>query len=183
MRERYTYDIATTTPDGHWLSSVISEDSFSRDPRSIARSLLEQWIINHQGRLPGGRVYVYGGSDGQQPTNIVATVRVRVYRGDLRNRESQPVAVAYLAHAASDYPRPRSLQRGPDADGSGSRLSRVRSRLRFPLPRPTVDGIAEHGMASDSGGQPTEDDCFPGIPGVRTHRRHRLRVTGKAAAA
>ncbi|MEQ4207900.1 hypothetical protein ABN028_31930 [Actinopolymorpha sp. B17G11] len=178
MRERYTYDIATTTPDGRWLSSVISEDSFSRDPRSIARSLLEQWIIDHQGRLPGGRVYVYGGSDGEEPNNIVATVRVRVYRGDLRNREAQPVAVAYLAHAASDYPRSRSLHRGPDANGSaGSRLSRVRSRLRFPLPRPTFDGIAERREA-DSDGQYPEDDC---LPAVRRRRRHRTRMTERAA--
>jgi hypothetical protein len=180
MRERYTYDIATATPDGHWLSSVISEDSFSRDPRSIARSLLEQWIIDHQGRLPGGRVYVYGGSDGQQPTNIVATVRVRVYRGDLRNRESQPVAVAYLAHAASDYPRQRSLHRGPDADGSGSRLSRVRSRLRFPLPRPTADGIPERRAVAGAYGQDADDGCRPGVR--TTLRRRRKHVSIESAA-
>jgi hypothetical protein len=178
MRERYTYDIATATPDGHWLSSVISEDAFSRDPRSIARSLLEQWIIDHQGRLPGGRVYVYGGSDGQEPDNIVATVRVRVYRGDLRNREAQPVAVAYLAHAASDYPRSRSLHRGPETDGAaGSRLSRVRSRLRFPVPRPTIERMVRR-RDDDSDSQYPEGDC---LPGVRRRRRTRTRMTERAA--
>ena len=136
MRERYTYDIATSTSDGQWKPAVVRDDTFSRDPQSIARSLLEQWIIDHQGRLPGGRVFVYAGAGRPDADRIVATVRVRVYRGDMYHREPVPVAVAYLGHRERDYPRSRNVDRGPDAAGFPSRLNRVRSRLRLPPPRP-----------------------------------------------
>ena len=135
MRERYTYEIATSTPDGRWTSTVIRDDTFSRDPRSIARSLLEQWIIDHQGRLPGGRVFVYGGSASPDSVRIIATVRVRVYRGDLYHHEHEPVAVAYLGHAESEFGRSRPLEPRPDAGGSPYRMHRARFRLRLPSPR------------------------------------------------
>ena len=135
MRERYTYDIATSTTDGSWTAIVSSEDTFSRDPRSIARSLLEQWIIDNQGRLPGGRVFVYGGSDRSDSAAMMATVRVRVFRGDRGNHDAEPVAVAYLGHAESDYPRSRPSDRAPDASDLPNRLQRVRLRLRMPAPR------------------------------------------------
>jgi hypothetical protein len=135
MRERYTYDIATSTSDGRWVASLISEDTFSRDPESIARSLLEQWIIDNQGRLPGGRVFVYGGSDRSESVHIMASVRVRVFRGDLHNRGVEPVAVAYLGHAESDYPRSRPPDRGHSPGEVPHRLQRVRFRLRMPSPR------------------------------------------------
>ncbi|HEY8455019.1 MAG TPA: hypothetical protein VIL34_05465 [Actinopolymorphaceae bacterium] len=155
MRERYTYDIAISTPDGQWVSTVIEDATFSRDPRSIARSLLEQWIIDHQGRLPGGRVFVFDGN--RAATNLVASVRIRVYRGDLHNHDPHPVAIAYLGHAESDYPRPRSLPRQPHGDGTG-KLSRVRSRLRFPLQRPVGD--VAHRRVTKTSTRDEEDDCW-----------------------
>jgi hypothetical protein len=147
MRERYTYEIATSTSDGRWNPTVVRDDTFSRDPRSIARSLLEQWINDHQGRLPGGRVFVYAGSASTDSARIIATVRVRVFRGDLYHREHEPVAVAYLGHAESEFGRSRPLEPRTDPGGSTStyRMHRVRFRLRLPSPRRTArdggDGV------------------------------------------
>lgn len=135
MRERYTYDIATSASDGRWIASVIREDTFSRDPESIARSLLEQWIIDNQGRLPGGRVFVYGGADRSDSVYIMASVRVRVFRGAGDNHDVVPVAVAYLGHAESDYPRSRPPDPGQEPGEVPNRLHRVRFRLRMPSPR------------------------------------------------
>jgi hypothetical protein len=63
MRERFTYEIANWL-DGRWNVTLIREDTFSRDAASIARSLLEQWIVGHARELAGGtRVFVYAGRD------------------------------------------------------------------------------------------------------------------------
>jgi hypothetical protein len=134
MRERYTYEIATRSQNGSWRIALIHDDTFSRDPESIARSLLEQWIIDHQGKLPGGRVFIYRGQH-QLSDRITPTVRVRVFRGGLQDRENAPVAVAYLGHAERDYPRPRQSGRRFVAAYS-SHLNRVRSKLRLPPQRP-----------------------------------------------
>ncbi len=144
MRERYSYEIATSTSDGRWKSAVVSDDTFSRDPESIARSLLEQWIIDHQGRLPGGRVFVYSGVGRPDADQIVATVRVQVFRGDLHHRDAEPAAVAYLGHAARDYPRPRTVDQRPDTASTSNRLNRVRSRLRLPQARPGDQEADDH---------------------------------------
>ncbi|WP_020580279.1 hypothetical protein [Actinopolymorpha alba] len=143
MRERFTYEISTSTQDGQWKPAVIRDDTFSRDPESIARSLLEQWIIDHQGRLSGGRVFVFGGSHRETPDHIIATVRVRVYHGDLYTRESQPAAVAYLGHAKSDYPGYRNAGRGPGTGGPSARRLRGRPRLRMPRAHPGDQEIAD----------------------------------------
>lgn len=140
MRERYTYEIATRSQDGQWRTALRRDDTFSRDPASIARSLLEQWIIDHQGKLPGGRVFIYRGSH-QLSDRITPSVRVQVFRGALQEREDQPVAVAYLGHAERDYPRNRQSGRRFVASYS-SHLSRFRSKLRLPPQRPG-DGRAD----------------------------------------
>ena len=104
MRERFTYDIANWV-DGRWSITLIREDTFSRDAGSIARGLLEQWIVGHRGRLRGGgRVFVYAGRAARRaaPQHLAASVRVRVYAGSLAVRDADPAAVAYLAEATPD---------------------------------------------------------------------------------
>lgn len=105
MRERFTYEIANWL-DGRWNVTLIREGTFSRDAASIARSLLEQWIVGHASELAGGtRVFVYAGRDARRsgPQHLAASVRVRVFAGSLTLRDADPVAVAYLAEARSDY--------------------------------------------------------------------------------
>lgn len=133
MRERYTYEIATRSQDGQWRTAIIRDGTFSRDAQSIARSLLEQWIIDHQGHLPGGRVFIHRGHH-QLSDRITPTVRVRVFRGTRQHREDLPVAVAYLGHAERDYPQARQSGRRFVAAYT-SHLSRVRSKLRLPPQR------------------------------------------------
>jgi hypothetical protein len=95
MRERYRYEIATSAQNGRWTPAVIRTDTFSRDPESIARGLLEQWIIDHAGRLRGGRVIVYTSATRAESARLLATVRVRVYKAEADDGAA-PVAVAYL---------------------------------------------------------------------------------------
>jgi hypothetical protein len=106
MRTRFTYEIATCEGDGRWATQVGRTQTFVRQPREIARSLLELWILEHRGEVPGGaRVMVYGGLTRVAPA--VAYVRVRLYSGDTIDEAARPVAVAYLAERASDYPAER----------------------------------------------------------------------------
>ncbi|WP_460518966.1 hypothetical protein [Flindersiella endophytica] len=116
MRERFTYEVAIWVDGcggggrGQWWVTLIREDTFSRDAGSIARSLLEQWIVGHRGQLRGGgRVFVYDGRAAARnrraaPQHLAATVRVRVFSGSLALRDADPVAVAYLAEATPDNP-------------------------------------------------------------------------------
>ncbi|GAB3418209.1 hypothetical protein [Flindersiella endophytica] len=102
MKTFYKYKIALLT-EGRWQVTVVEKRNFSRDPRSIARQLLEQWIIGQQGHLPGGRiVVVYGGNDGA-PAGIIPTVRVQVYRSGPTGEDGPLTAAAYLGHAMRDY--------------------------------------------------------------------------------
>jgi hypothetical protein len=102
MRTYYKYKIAILTDD-RWQVTVVQNQNFSRDPRSIARQLLEQWIIGQRGRLPGGRiVVVYGGRYGI-PEGIIPTVRVQVYRSGPAGEDGPLAAVAYLGHTIRDY--------------------------------------------------------------------------------
>ncbi|GAB3428430.1 hypothetical protein [Flindersiella endophytica] len=101
MKTRFTYEIATSEGDGRWTTEVGRTQTFVRQPREIARSLLELWILEHRGDVPGGaRVMVYGGLTRVRPP--VAYVRVRIYEDDAT--DARPVAVAYLGERASDYP-------------------------------------------------------------------------------
>jgi hypothetical protein len=121
MRELYTYEISTIERDGLWRLSHIDNETFTRDPKSIARALLERWIIGNHDKLTGGeRILVYGNL--AHPEKIVAKVRVQVYRGGFDGRDRQPVAVAYLGHADSDFPSTRQA-------------GRLRRRLRLPRQR------------------------------------------------
>jgi hypothetical protein len=121
MRELYTYEISTIERDGLWRLSHIDDETFTRDPKSIARALLERWIIGNHDKLTGGeRILVYGNLN--QPEKIVAKVRIRVYKGGIDGRDQRPVAVAYLGHAESDFPSTRQT-------------GRLRRRLRLPRQR------------------------------------------------
>jgi hypothetical protein len=103
MKTFYKYKIAVLT-EGRWQVTVVEKRNFTRDPRSIARQLLEQWIIGQRGRpLPGGRiVVVYGANDGA-PAGITATVRVQVYASGPAGEDGPMAAAAYLGHAVRDY--------------------------------------------------------------------------------
>ncbi len=105
MKERFTYEIATNDHGDAWQRAVLRDDMFSRAPASVARSLLESWIIDHPAQLTGGeRVRVY-----DEPTRMPADqaggrVRVRVYRGKVSDHQAEPAAVGYLALDERDFP-------------------------------------------------------------------------------
>lgn len=102
MREHYTYEIATSSGDGRWKVAVSRGHTFTRDPGSIARSVLETWILERRGDLPGGaRVMVKGSFTLAEPA--VAYVRVRIFVGHVIHPDARPVAVAYLADPASGH--------------------------------------------------------------------------------
>lgn len=97
MRERYTYVIQTRGRDDGWRPGPAGEGSSLRDPRSIARSLLERWVIDHPGRATGGvRLIVSAG--GTEPEHVHVTVRVRVYAVGRHGPGARPVASAYLGY-------------------------------------------------------------------------------------
>jgi hypothetical protein len=103
MKTRFTYEIATSEGDGRWTTELGRTQTFVRQPCEIARSLLELWIMEHRGVVPGGaRVMVYASAAHKQPA--VAYVRVRLYRGDAVEETARPVAIAYVGMRASDYP-------------------------------------------------------------------------------
>lgn len=106
MRERYTYEISTSDADDRWKQEVLADDTFSRDPRSVARALLESWVIDNPGKLTGGeRILVRFAEDPGPPSQqITAKVRVRVFRGGLRDHPPHPVAIGYLGHRDRDFP-------------------------------------------------------------------------------
>jgi hypothetical protein len=100
MTTLYTYEFATFV-DGRWQPTMHAAKEFSRDPQSVARGLLEQWIIGRSRRLPGGgRVVVHGRRCPRRAVD--GAVRVRVYSGRLggaRLPAAGPVATAYLTRA------------------------------------------------------------------------------------
>lgn len=99
MREQYTYEIATSSGDGNWKVTARQTHAFQRRPESIARCLIETWVYERRGELPGGaRVMVFGELTRIEPA--MAYVRIRVYRGFPFHHESRPVAVAYLGDPA-----------------------------------------------------------------------------------
>lgn len=95
MRTFYTYDFATLI-GGRWQITIHDEREFTRDPRSIARGLLEQWIIGRARQLPGGGRVVVCGRRRQDRYGVGASVRVRVYPGRLGRHAPSPAATAYL---------------------------------------------------------------------------------------
>lgn len=106
MRERYTYEISTSESGDRWKQDVLADDTFSRDPRAVARALLESWVIDNPGRVTGGeRILVRNAEDpGHASEQIAAKVRVRVFRGGLRDHPPHPVAIGYLGHRDRDFP-------------------------------------------------------------------------------
>lgn len=97
MRGRYSYRIQMRGRDGRWNAGIAREDSFVRDPRAIARSLLERWVIDHPGRAKGGlRILATDAID--EPEYFHAAVRVQVFRGSLREHPRGPAAAAYLGY-------------------------------------------------------------------------------------
>jgi hypothetical protein len=105
MKERYTYEIATNG-DGTdpWHRTALRDDTFSRDPASVARALLESWIIDHPGELTGGeRIHVYDVTSRHPPGDRAGRVRVRVYRGALSSHDVEPAAYGFLGHDERDF--------------------------------------------------------------------------------
>lgn len=107
MRNRYTYLIEINRGDGTWRLSRRASQLFSRDPKSVARAILEQWIIGHPDQVRGGeRISVHGPAAAPHLENPGASVRVTVL--DQADDESAvPVAVAYLGHDERDLGSPR----------------------------------------------------------------------------
>jgi hypothetical protein len=105
VRQRYTYEISTSASGDRWTQDVLADDTFSRDPRSVARALLESWVIDNPGRVTGGeRILVRFAEDpGPVAEHVTAKVRVRVFRGGLRDHPPHPVAIGYLGHRDRDY--------------------------------------------------------------------------------
>ncbi|MFD2079310.1 hypothetical protein SAMN05421678_11536 [Actinopolymorpha cephalotaxi] len=143
MRELYTYEIASTTPEGRWTPVVIRTGWFSRDPESIARGLMESWILDYRGRLTSGQIYAFGKPERANSARLVASVRVRVFRGgDVDVSTAKPVAIALLGRP--DLSRQRDRHPGGTAGGGSppaeetdpNRRPRVRDRLRLPRARP-----------------------------------------------
>ncbi|GAB3424401.1 hypothetical protein [Flindersiella endophytica] len=97
----YTYELATLV-DGHWQTTIHAEREFTRDPRSIARGLLEQWIIGRAQHLPGGGRVVVCGRRRPDRQCANASVRVRVYPGRLDGHTPGPAATAYLTRGAQE---------------------------------------------------------------------------------
>lgn len=130
MRELYRYEISTIESNGLWKMAFSDHETFTRDPKSIARALLERWIIGNRDKLTGGeRILVYGRFI--HPRDIEAKVQVRVYRIGSDADHHRPIAVAYLGHSERDFPSPvRSA-------------GRLRRRLRLPRPRTGDAGADE----------------------------------------
>lgn len=130
MRELYRYEISIIEHDGLWKMAFSDHETFTRDPKSIARALLERWIIGNRDKLTGGdRILVFGRF--VHPRDIVAKVQVQVYRAGLDQENRRPVAVAYLGHSERDFPT------------SVRPTGRLRRRLRFPRPRIGESGADE----------------------------------------
>lgn len=121
MRNRFAYHIEVSRGDGKWRLIARRSDLFSRDPKSIARSILEQWIIGHPERVKGGeRISVYGPRAAPHLDNGGATVRVTVFRDAHAGNTRVLAAVAYLGHDERDYrwgPGPATAATGLFARG------------------------------------------------------------------
>lgn len=128
MRMRYLYEIATRDDRGRWVTVVSRRDNFTRDAQATARSLLERWINDRLGQLPGGQVFVLSRPRHTEPKGIVATVRIRVYRSTSKD-DDPPLAVAYLGSYQSD-----------DTTGAGAWLRRRLGRDRRPQDAVTRQG-------------------------------------------
>lgn len=101
MRTLYTYELSTVSHDGRWVVRIRRQHLFSRSPEDIARSILEQWINDHRGQLPGGRVFTFRCPSTEPPVHVLATVRVLVFRGGLDSHSPRPGAAAYLGDELS----------------------------------------------------------------------------------
>lgn len=125
MKERYTYEIATNRRGGDgWQRAVLRDDTFSRTPASVVRSLLESWIIDHPDQLTGGeRVRVYDAATRTPVDRADGRVRVRVYRGKASDHEAEPAAVGYLALDERDFPN-------VEPHDPGDRWRRLRASAR-----------------------------------------------------
>lgn len=146
MKQRYTYEIAVNEDD-RWKREVLADDTFHREPRAIARSLLEGWVIDNPGRAGGERIIV---RDLTEPDSeevdgeVDARVRVRVFRGALREHEPEPVAIGYLGHdahdlAAYEVPNPlRELRAKGRALLASERAQRARAAARKAARDPRV---------------------------------------------
>lgn len=107
MRERYTYEIATDERDGEWQRVIRREDTFSRDPASIVRALLENWVIEHPDELRGGeRIKITHPRRRIVVEPVGAKVRVRLFSGGLHQHAPEPIGVGFLGHDDRDFQVP-----------------------------------------------------------------------------
>lgn len=108
MRERYTYEIHTTQDGTTWKQTVRADDVFSRAAPAVARSLLENWIIDHPDRLTGGeRIVVHDPIHHPHDDDferISPKVRVRVFAGSATDKAEVAIATGFLGHDERDFP-------------------------------------------------------------------------------
>lgn len=130
MKQRYTYEIETRDADGRWSEAIVRDDVFSRDAMSVARALLENWVIDHPGRLTGGeRILVRDPAVDADADQLSGTIRVRVFRGDLRDHAPRPEAIGYLGHDDRDFTSeilPHPMERLHERARAFARHERVR---------------------------------------------------------
>jgi hypothetical protein len=100
VADRYVYVIAVSDFDGKWRDVQVTQSRQTlqgRQPRAIARAILEDWVVDNPDQLAGGeRMQVYGGNSHDYPPDEYAHVRVLIYPGTLANHDVDPAAAAYL---------------------------------------------------------------------------------------
>lgn len=108
MKAYYGYDIARRDQTHRWQVVASGQGVSTRDPQSTARSVIERWINDHLGQLPGGQVFVFGRPKTTEPKGITASARVRIY--STHPPQGPPIqAVAYIGHHnRDDTTRPKT---------------------------------------------------------------------------
>jgi hypothetical protein len=130
VKQRYTYEIETSDASGRWSEAIVRDDVFSRDAMSVARALLESWVIDHPDRVTGGeRILIRDPKLDSDAERLSGTIRVRVFRGDLRDHAPRPEAIGYLGHDDRDFTSevlPHPMERVYERARTFARHERVR---------------------------------------------------------
>jgi hypothetical protein len=100
MSESFTYHVDVSNYDAKWRTLIIDQTRSTlseRDPKDVARAILEDWIVDHPGDVGGAeRVEVHGDNVEHYPDDLVSHVRVWIFRGPVNAHEAYPAAAAYL---------------------------------------------------------------------------------------
>jgi hypothetical protein len=97
MTTHYFYEIASRDETNHWQVVTTDRVASTRDPQSTARSVIERWINDQHGQLPGGQVFIFNHPKTTEPNDITASTRVRIYTTHPPHK-SCILAAAYIGH-------------------------------------------------------------------------------------